>query len=72
MAIFFLSVSVRLAWHASGTYSKKEHNGGSDGATMRYKAEAEDPANAGLEVARQALEPVKAKHTWIDYADLWT
>jgi catalase (peroxidase I) len=39
---------------------------------MRYKAEAEDPANAGLEVARQALEPVKAKHTWIDYADLWT
>ena len=65
-------ISLRLAWHASGTYSKKEHNGGSDGATMRFKAEAEDAANAGLDVARQVLEPVKAKHQWIPYADLWT
>jgi catalase (peroxidase I) len=39
---------------------------------MRYKTEAEDPANAGLEVARAVLEPVKAAHTWISYADLWT
>jgi cytochrome c peroxidase len=39
---------------------------------MRYKAEAEDGANAGLDIARQALEPVKAKHGWISYADLWT
>jgi catalase (peroxidase I) len=39
---------------------------------MRFKAEAEDGANAGLDVARQALEPVKAKHGWISYADLWT
>ncbi|KAG2175151.1 hypothetical protein INT44_007639, partial [Umbelopsis vinacea] len=65
-------VILRLAWHASGTYSKNEKNGGSDGATMRFKAEAEDGANAGLDVARQALEPVKAKHGWISYADLWT
>lgn len=64
--------SLRLAWHASGTYDKNHKDGGSDGATMRYKAEAEDPANAGLEHARTFLEPIKAKHTWISYADLWT
>ncbi|KAI9311789.1 heme peroxidase [Dichotomocladium elegans] len=65
-------VMLRLAWHASGTYDRHEKNGGSDGATMRFKTEAEDGANAGLDVARAALEPVKAKHPWISYADLWT
>lgn len=71
--IFLILVrSLRLAWHASGTYDKNHKDGGSDGATMRYKAEAEDPANAGLEHARTFLEPIKAKHPWITYADLWT
>ena len=28
-------VLVRLAWHASGTYAKKDGSGGSNGATMR-------------------------------------
>lgn len=64
--------SLRLAWHASGTYDQHKKDGGSDGATMRFKPEAEDSANAGLEVARAVLEPVKAKHPWISYADLWT
>jgi hypothetical protein len=32
-------VLLRLAWHAAGTYDKKTHTGGSDGATMRYKIE---------------------------------
>lgn len=68
----FAIYSLRLAWHASGTYDGNIKNGGSDGATMRYKAEAEDPANAGLEHARTFLEPIKAKHSWISYADLWT
>jgi cytochrome c peroxidase len=39
---------------------------------MRYEAEGGDPANAGLQHARIFLEPVKAKHVWITYADLWT
>ncbi len=39
---------------------------------MRYEAEGGDPANAGLQHARVFLEPVKAKHSWITYADLWT
>lgn len=29
-------------------------------------------ANAGLSVARDLLEPVKAKYPWLSYADLWT
>ncbi|KAI8997511.1 heme peroxidase [Pilobolus umbonatus] len=68
----FAPVVLRLAWHASGTYDKNHKNGGSDGATMRHKTESQDPANAGLQVARDLLEPIKAKHEWISYADLWT
>jgi len=64
-------VIVRLAWHASGTYDKKDNSGGADGATMRYALEANDGANAGLEVARKLLDKVKEKHPEITYADLW-
>ncbi|KAJ3268797.1 cytochrome c peroxidase [Terramyces sp. JEL0728] len=65
-------VFVRLAWHASGTYDSKTKTGGSNGATMRFKPESSDGANAGLEHARAFLEPIKQKHSWISYADLWT
>lgn len=30
------------------------------------------PCSAGLEHARRFLEPIKEKHPWITYADLWT
>ncbi|KAJ2996771.1 hypothetical protein HDV02_006213 [Globomyces sp. JEL0801] len=65
-------VLVRLGWHASGTYDSKSKSGGSNGATMRFKPESTDGANAGLEHARAFLEPIKQKHPWISYADLWT
>jgi len=65
-------VLVRLAWHTSGTYDVKTKTGGSNGATMRFQPESSDPANAGLDIARNFLEPIKAKHPWISYADLWT
>jgi len=65
-------VLVRLAWHSCGTYDVETDTGGSNGAGMRYEAEGGDPANAGLQHARVFLEPVKAKHSWITYADLWT
>ncbi|KAK2624631.1 hypothetical protein QTJ16_005824 [Diplocarpon rosae] len=65
-------VLVRLAWHSSGTYDAETDTGGSNGAGMRYEAEGGDPANAGLQHARVFLEPVKEKHPWITYADLWT
>ena len=41
-------------------------------ATMRFEPEALHGANAGLNVARAVLEPVKAKFPWISYGDLWT
>lgn len=63
---------VRLAWHCSGSYSKVDGSGGSNGARMRFDPEANWGANAGLKVARDALEPVKAKHPEISYADLYT
>eukprot|EP00815_Leptocylindrus_aporus_P011840 CAMPEP_0116057352 /NCGR_PEP_ID=MMETSP0322-20121206/4554_1 /TAXON_ID=163516 /ORGANISM="Leptocylindrus danicus var. apora, Strain B651" /LENGTH=325 /DNA_ID=CAMNT_0003541335 /DNA_START=1260 /DNA_END=2237 /DNA_ORIENTATION=+ len=62
---------VRLAWHASGTYSQADHTGGSQGGRMRFDPEASFGANAGLNVARAALESVKAQHPAISYADLY-
>lgn len=56
---------------ASGTYDKASNTGGSNGATMRYAIEANDGANAGLEHARNFLEPVRKEHPWISYGDLW-
>lgn len=65
-------VLVRLAWHAAGTYDKATGTGGSDGATMRFCPEKHHGANAGLQVARDLLEPIKAKYPALSYADLWT
>ncbi|KAI5205829.1 cytochrome c peroxidase-like protein [Aureobasidium subglaciale] len=65
-------VLIRLAWHSAGTYCAETDTGGSNGAGMRYEAEGGDEANAGLQHARVFLEPVKEKHSWISYADLWT
>lgn len=39
---------------------------------MRFKGEANHGANAGLGVARDALEPIKQKFPAISYSDLWT
>jgi len=64
-------VLVRLAWHASGTYSCDDKTGGSNGATMRFKPECDDGANAGLEFARNKLEKIKEKYPGLSYADLW-
>ncbi|KAJ3406409.1 hypothetical protein CcCBS67573_g01073 [Chytriomyces confervae] len=65
-------ILIRLAWHSAGTYSKLDGTGGSNGATMRFEPESSDAANAGLDVARGFLEPIKLKHPGISYADLWT
>jgi cytochrome c peroxidase len=61
---------LRLAWHAAGTFDGK--TGGSDGATMRFKPESGHGANAGLSIARDILEDVKKKYSWISYSDLWS
>ena len=58
--------------HSSGTYDVDSDTGGSNGAGMRYEAEGGDPSNAGLQHGRTFLEPVKERHNWITYSDLWT
>ena len=64
-------IFIRLAWHSSGTYDAASGTGGSNGAGMRFEAEAADPENAGLHSARAFLEPVKRKFPGISYSDLW-
>jgi cytochrome c peroxidase len=39
---------------------------------MRFNPEAAHGANAGLKVARDLLEPIKAKYPSLSYGDLWT
>jgi catalase (peroxidase I) len=63
---------IRLAWHASGTYSKVDKTGGSDGGNIRHQPEAGHGANAGLHLARGWLEPIKKSNPGITYADLFT
>ena len=63
---------VRLAWHSVGTYSSEDKSGGSNGATMRFAPECDWKANAGLQTAREFLEPIKASHPQFSYGDLWT
>ncbi|GAX79031.1 hypothetical protein CEUSTIGMA_g6471.t1 [Chlamydomonas eustigma] len=63
---------VRLAWHSSGTYDKMTRTGGSGGGTIRFKEELSHGANAGLDKPVAWLEPVKAKHPAVSYADLYT
>ncbi|KAG4301394.1 hypothetical protein PCK1_002320 [Pneumocystis canis] len=65
-------ILVRLGWHSSGTYNKENNKGGSNGATMRFEPESKHAANAGLHVARDALEKIKERNSWISYSDLWT
>ena len=64
-------MAVRLAWHASGTFDGEAGVGGSDGATMRFEQEASDGANAGLNIMRDLLKPVKAKFPFVSKADIW-
>ncbi|KAF7983825.1 hypothetical protein HWV62_19083 [Athelia sp. TMB] len=68
----YAPVILRLAWHASGTYDKDSNTGGSNYATMRFQPESLHGANAGLNLAREQMEKVKAEFPWISYGDLWT
>lgn len=63
---------VRLGWHASGTYSRLDSSGGSNGGCMRFEPESSWGANKGLHIARQRLENVYQSHPGLTYADLYT
>ena len=62
--------TVRLAWHASGTYDKFTRTGGSAPGTIRFKEELAHGANAGLDKPIAWLEPVHAANPSVSYADL--
>jgi catalase (peroxidase I) len=65
-------ILIRLAWHDSGTYCSKTKTGGAH-ACMKYaEGESKFAANAGLDVARDLLQPVKESAAQdMSYADLW-
>ena len=63
--------SVRLAWHASGTYDKMTHTGGDGKGTIRFREELAHGANAGLDQPVAWLEAVKTANPAISYADLY-
>ncbi|CCK69227.1 cytochrome-c peroxidase KNAG_0C01140 [Huiozyma naganishii CBS 8797] len=65
-------VLLRLSWHCSGTWDKKDNTGGSFGGTYRFQKESNDPSNNGLENAAHFLEPIKKQFPWISYGDLYT
>lgn len=39
-------VLLRLAWHAAGTFDKRDSSGGSGRASMRFSPESDHGANA--------------------------
>jgi cytochrome c peroxidase len=66
---------VRLAWHASGTFSVSDSAkiaGGSNGCLMRFGPQKDWGANAGLGLARTLLEKVKKENPTVSYADIYT
>ncbi|KAG1354137.1 L-ascorbate peroxidase 3 [Cocos nucifera] len=63
-------IMLRLAWHDAGTYDVKTKTGGPNGS-IRLEEEYSHGSNAGLKIAIDLLEPVKAKHPKITYADLY-
>lgn len=62
---------IRFAWHLSGTFDKESNTGGSNGSTMRFEAEANDPENAGFDKAKALLVPIQEQFPWLSLADLW-
>jgi len=68
----FTPMMIRLAFNSSATYSRYDKSGGSNGGFMRILPECNWNANAGLDKAREFLEPIKEKHPDVSYGDIWT
>ncbi|KAF8061077.1 APX7 [Scenedesmus sp. PABB004] len=65
---------IRLGWHDAGTYDKNAgawpKTAGATGS-IRFMPELGHGANAALDVAIKMIEPIKAKHPTVSYADLY-
>jgi catalase (peroxidase I) len=64
-------IAARLAWHAAGTYDRRDGTGGCNGGLMRFLPEMSDKDNAGLSIVRDLLHPVKRAHPELSHADLY-
>ncbi|KAG2580548.1 hypothetical protein PVAP13_6NG354100 [Panicum virgatum] len=64
------SFAVLCRWHDAGTYDVKTKTGGANGS-IRFEEEYTHGSNAGLKIAIDLLEPIKAKNPKITYADLY-
>ena len=65
-------ILVRLAWHEAGSWDAKAKDGAPNSGSMRFEPECKYGGNAGLQIARTLLEPIKKKHPNITYGDLWS
>jgi L-ascorbate peroxidase len=63
-------IMLRLAWHDAGTYDVNTRTGGPNGS-IRAEREYSHGANAGLKIAIDFCEGIKAKYPVITYADLY-
>lgn len=63
---------VRLSWHDAGTYEVKSNSGGPRGCMRFAGGEAAHGANAGLDIARNMLAPIKEKYSDFSFADFWS
>lgn len=61
---------IRHAWHNCGTFDASTRTGGSNGSTLRFPAESQDPENAGFDKAKGLLETLHAKYPHMTFADL--
>jgi catalase (peroxidase I) len=64
-------ILLRLGWHDAGTYDKDSKTGGPRAAQQYEGGEDAHGANAGLDIARDLLVPIKEKYPGISMADLW-
>eukprot|EP00897_Mesotaenium_endlicherianum_P004050 jgi/Mesen1/3673/ME000202S02764 len=61
---------LRLAFHDAGTYDLKSRSGGPNGS-IRFEEEYSHGGNAGMKIAIDLLEPIKAQCPNVTYADLY-
>jgi cytochrome c peroxidase len=63
---------VRLGWHHCALFDSRTGNYGSfGGSTIRMNPELGHDDNKGLQDVRKRLDPIKAKHPWISFGDLY-
>lgn len=63
---------VRLSWHDAGTFDSKDGSGGPRAAMRFSGGEAAHGANAGLQIARDLVAPLKDQYQDFSNADFWS